>query len=474
MQPSSMTEIIYDYFTSRIRFGYFEYGDRLPSINYTCRQFQISALTVRAAFSKMREEGYVETTERKSSIVIYRPEEREERQDQASVLSRTEGMIDLCESYEILFRPLVLSSLRLQSPASVKQIRAQLKKMKGHPAKRIIKFYSKTMEALNNTLALNLSWEIVRYFRTSSLRRPVPYDEGSDPTVIHIERILTLAEGGNAEQAEEALRELNSGVKQMFFEGLPADSDEKRRTEQLPFQWQIYREHPQLCYTLAAEMMGKIDAQLYKPGEFLPSCRSLAEEYGVSLITMRRTLELLGDLRVTETRNGVGTKVISGRSTSPPNFSHLKIRKSLLLYLQALQISALTCKNVAIHTLSPQDGRNLRALDQEIKQLTEGGVSILLAGTCLRFIGEHSSSAFIREVYRQLYQLLLWGHALHRLCQNSKTEHFYEAYAARFGELLRHGDVRGFADELEEMVTTGVRISKKLLLELGFPEDQLI
>ena len=39
MQNSSMTDIIYDYFYSRILFGYFLPGDQLPSISYICRQF---------------------------------------------------------------------------------------------------------------------------------------------------------------------------------------------------------------------------------------------------------------------------------------------------------------------------------------------------------------------------------------------------------------------------------------------------
>ena len=57
MQNSSMTDIIYDYFYSRILFGYFLPGDQLPSISYICRQFQVSALIVRTAFARLREEG---------------------------------------------------------------------------------------------------------------------------------------------------------------------------------------------------------------------------------------------------------------------------------------------------------------------------------------------------------------------------------------------------------------------------------
>ena len=69
VQNNSMADIIYDYFTSRILFGYYLFGDRLPSISDICRQFQVSALTVRTALIRMREEGYLETTERKRCLL---------------------------------------------------------------------------------------------------------------------------------------------------------------------------------------------------------------------------------------------------------------------------------------------------------------------------------------------------------------------------------------------------------------------
>lgn len=50
MQNNSMTEIIYDYFSSRILFGYFLPGEQLPSIQYISRQFQVNPLTVRTRF----------------------------------------------------------------------------------------------------------------------------------------------------------------------------------------------------------------------------------------------------------------------------------------------------------------------------------------------------------------------------------------------------------------------------------------
>ena len=235
--------------------------------------------------------------------------------------------------------------------------------------------------------------------------------------------------------------------------------------------WQIYREHPQLCYTLAAEIINRIDRGVYPQDELLPSCQALAQEYGVSRITMRRTLELLGDMRVTETYNGIGTKVVAEKNAGAPDFSHLQIRKSLLLFLQALQIGALTCKNIAVHTLSSLDDTGFQALDRKIQRHVEENKAFLLGETCLQFIGEKSPSAFIKEVYRQLCQPLLWGHCLHVFFQKNFD---CDGDAARLQESLRRRDMQSFAGLLSELMTARMKRSRDLLLELGLEECKLI
>ena len=66
-----LNELIYDYYESRILFGHYKYGDPLPSISQICDIFQVGRNTVRAAFSRLKEKGYILSEERKASIVVY-------------------------------------------------------------------------------------------------------------------------------------------------------------------------------------------------------------------------------------------------------------------------------------------------------------------------------------------------------------------------------------------------------------------
>ena len=161
--------------------------------------------------------------------------------------------------------------------------------------------------------------------------------------------MLTLIEAGNAEKAVEVMQAFNRDGPRLFIKGLPFMMNGEPPVEQIPFKWQIYREHPQLCYTLAAELMSKIDAQAYKQGEFLPSCQALAQEYGVSLITMRRTLELLNNICVTETLNGVGTRVLSGKSAGMPKLSS-QSRRFLFCICRLCRLEP--CPAMTLHTHS--------------------------------------------------------------------------------------------------------------------------
>lgn len=475
MQTSNMTEIIYDYFTSRIRFGYFMKGEQLPSIPNIRRQFGVSALTVRSALSQMKENGYIETTERVPATVIFQTDEQSRQDYVQYFLSHREGLEDVCHSSELIFGPIIHQYFQRQDMDSIKRMQSKMKNADFRTAKPVIMFYAESMRVLNNSLIPNLHWEIVRYLSTPYLERPLNFEETNSQAAAHIRRILDLLEAGQFTQAAEEDKVFNENVTYQFLKKIQFSfKNEQLEIEQVPFRWHIYWDHPQLCYTIAAEIMSKIDKQIYKQGDFLPSCRALSIEYGISFITARRTVSLLNDLRVAESLNGIGARVILGRDIASPNLLQPQIRKSLILFLQAMQISSLTCRNVAVHTLSSIDDRNLSLFEQDIQAHLENDTTYLTGGLCLRFIGDNSPSPFIREVYGQLYRLMLWGHSLHMFYRKDEDAGFYNKYTGNILDALRKRDIHNFAALLSELIASGLTISKKIMIQHGFEEDQLI
>lgn len=473
MHTNSMTEIIYDYFSSRIKFGYFTEGEQLPSIPKIRKQFGVSALTVRAALQLMKEHGYIETSERTPATVIFKPDEKTEKQYVQYFLSHKEGIDDICCSSDIIFKPIIQQYFQRYDKASIKRMRTKLEKADLRTVKPVIMFYAEAMQPLNNSLIINLHWEMARYLSTPYLHS-FNFEESNAQAAEHINVILDLLEAGQFQQAAKEAGLFNENVTHQFHKRIHSSFSEHHQIEQIPFKWHIYREHPQLCYTLAADIMSKIDQQVYKQGDLLPSCKALSLEYQVSFITARRTVALLNDMCITESINGVGARVISENLLSTPDFSHLQIRRSLVLYLQAMQICSLTCEYVAVHTLSALNRDSFQVLEQEIQTLIDKHITCLTGETCLRFIGENNPSPFVKEVYNQLYHLMLWGHSLHIFFKAPESNNPFNVYTVTLIESLNNGDIQGFAKTLAVLLSLALKSSKMLLLQLGFDERQLI
>lgn len=139
---------------------------------------------------------------------------------------------------------------------------------------------------LNNQLLLNLYWEVLRYIRMPSLvdrekmKSPITPDtirEGLDSG-----DVMALDEQGDPGCL------CTAGGEDVFVypREIAAGSGE---IAAIPFQWNIYRNRPQMRYTLASILIRKILYGVYPVGSYLPSLPELSERYGASLTTVRRT-----------------------------------------------------------------------------------------------------------------------------------------------------------------------------------------
>lgn len=66
-----------------------------------------------------------------------------------------------------------------------------------------------------------------------------------------------------------------------------------------------------LYFRVAETLRGRILNQAYRPGSILPSEKELAKEFGVSLITIRKAMDLLVREDLVARRRGVGTRVLA-------------------------------------------------------------------------------------------------------------------------------------------------------------------
>ena len=79
----------------------------------------------------------------------------------------------------------------------------------------------------------------------------------------------------------------------------------------------------------------------------------------------------------------------------------------------------------------------------------------------------------IRETYRQLYKLLLWGHALHVFFHRLESSDFYTEYAGRLQRELRLKNAEGLADAVSDHVAKSYEVCKELFVQLGIEQERL-
>lgn len=82
--------------------------------------------------------------------------------------------------------------------------------------------------------------------------------------------------------------------------------------------WEPNKGRNRYCDVIAVDLLRKIGQGIHPVGTLFPSNAVLADIYHVSEMTIRRTVGLMNQLGVSETRNGVGTRVVSAGDESTP------------------------------------------------------------------------------------------------------------------------------------------------------------
>ena len=69
---NELYRLVYDYYATRILFGFYTYGDAMPSIHKICVQFRLAVPTVRTAFTYLERDGYIQVEASKVARVVYK------------------------------------------------------------------------------------------------------------------------------------------------------------------------------------------------------------------------------------------------------------------------------------------------------------------------------------------------------------------------------------------------------------------
>lgn len=468
------SDLIYEYFVSRIHFHYYKYGDSLPSIDTLCQQFGVGNLTVKAALRRMRQDGYISMGNGTSTKVIFRQTEQALTDHIIQFFStRWNAFSDLYLSAELLFIPLLTEGIRRMEPQDLAYLSHLAKQTK---AEGLICFYSFTLEKLKNPLALNLLWE-------TSIFQGFPFVRENGDTGLYdakfIQKSLNqiIADAGNAQwdgvyngllsfQRKTVKKQLN-----YFGERIQPIAS----SQQQSFVWRIYRERPQLCYSLAVRILHENFLGKFQENKFLPSYEKMASLYGVSVSTARRTVQLLNQLGAAHSINGKGTYIYSPSEYGElPDFTIHAVRRNLAFFLQAFELIFYTCEEVSTAAFKVLSSNKWRELSAALEGYLQSGHCELAMWRILYCIAQNSPLDGVREIYGKLYRLFLWGYPLKAAIKDyADFSQKCTAFTKSLSDAIKEKNMDQFLMVLKEFIQWEIPLTKKYLYSQGMQPDDL-
>ena len=455
-----LQRLVYDYFESRILFGFYQYGDKMPSIQQIGTMFHLGRTTVRTALSLLEKEGYIMTQERKTAVVVFRAGRASFEENAAKYfIPRKEGMEDFEKAGLLLFVPLWEEGLRKwdQKKWKIFDKEQEVSLPGGVPLP--VKLYIMALSALDNTLILNLYWEAIRYVRFPYLaNKSVKKIKEEKLEDITREKVITLLN----QEFETSYGNLETEVFE-FIEAAKVKYGIKE-AEPIPFKWSIYRQRPQMRYTLASLIIREIMAGRYPLGSYLPTLVQMEKQFGVSLTTVRRTLRLLEELGITKSYQGKGTLVCM--EPASVDLSRADIRNGFILYIESLQLLSLTIYGVSQCTLGSAPKEKRDELRETLRKLRKDKKSCNCFEVYLMFITEECPLAMIRECYGKLRELLAWGYPFTALRLDlNKLDESYSEILRRMEEHLEKDDLTAFSTDWKELMESEERANRDFMAE---------
>lgn len=401
---SELHQLVYDFYLTRILFGYYRCGDTLPALPKISTYFHLSIPTVRMALNTLEKEGYIRIKAPKAAVVTYQASRYDYLKNISSyLLARKDGRRDMVQVNALLLGPLLTAGIRDWDELTWKARLEEIKNFDFDAMSLTIQLYTSALSALNNELILNFYWEINRYTR-------IPYLRSRRGLLNEMfERIESISKDAIGTHLTNELQIIYKNANSFLMKTIDEEYPEllKEKFSQIPFEWNLYYKRSQIRYTLATRIIQEILSRQYPIGSYLPSLPKLAKRYEVSLTTIRRTLALLSDFGVVKTYQGKGTLVCLGQVQV--DLSQKEIRLAMKTFVESLQFLALTVRPVCFLTLRESSDESLEEFLAAIHGLSEEKNEHLAIAVCLTFLANHCPSPAVSHCYGKLMKCLAAG-----------------------------------------------------------------
>lgn len=399
--------LIYKFFSAHIEFGYYKTGGELPSIDELTKVYHASSRTVRNAYAQLQQDGYIALSSGRKTTVVYQATEEEcVRNCRTYYLARSDAILALNGALNCLLPPLMKEGCRCMGAEEMEQVEEIAMRL-GDGDFYISFFCGHAMlAALNNSLALYLFNDVVSFYQFphTLLRR---WGNTLDQQRLHAlsQKVVSACERRDWEALLCAYWEIQDFMDQVLYFYMVHAQVGFPIPEQIPFEWEFYREYPQRCYSTAAQIIEQIFVRYeYAPGDALPSYGEMTKMYSASFSTVRRAIDMLEKLGVASPSQGAKTKVTMPECDTA-RLRHAVVRRVLTSFREVMQILNI-CFDSIVGQVTPLTSEKNHACIAQIQGMVDDdGTAAFIA--CIDYLFQ--GQAGFRGIWDRFYEALLLG-----------------------------------------------------------------
>lgn len=449
-QKETRFDYVYENLKRRIMDGTLQKGNRIPSARKLSDEFQISIFTIKKVIAALKEEGLIAIEPRYAPVVIYQSDNSSEQYEEAAILSQQDLILSVYQTMALTL-PSILTFASQDCPIeSLPHYKQKTKFSKTYNEsaawrsltlliKEILNFtnnplFSDLFASFNIYARLPYFVERNPYFAERFLNQKVPI------TTRSIESLRGKDSIKKYHWLERTYTELYACIEDSLRQ-LRTDYPDAPPSSDVQFVWQPNRGRNYSYMRIVQDLTHRIAKAAIPVGTILHE-GSLAEEYGVSVSTVRSALAVMSQRGFIEILNGKGSKVIlpdEANISQAPLLSPTKT--NILQYLHATQLMVLISGPAAYYAAQNGLQEELTLLSREAEK-----PGIALINSLFLCIYKHIDLKPLQTVFTSTSQLTQYGYYLVFYSVKEGTAQYLDRMSHKVLEHLQNGNIQEFAD----------------------------
>ena len=461
-------EFVYNEIKQCILNGQIPHGNALPSSRIYCEQFHVSRYTVNRVFEALRAEGLIDIQPRLAPIVVSTKDTRNSSNTVFEILKQKESILQIYQTFALILPSLMVFALQGCDVEIMPHYKQAMKALRlGYTPcgwRSLSKLGYDILRIGGNFLFSELYSTFGLYNKLAFFTKDCPYFSKLFFEESVTDDIIDVLKGDDPLTKYDQLSNMYQKLADSIENTLNYLSDSTTKCPAqtgLRFSWNPMRGQD-YCYSKIVDDLNlKIGLGEYSVGMFLPYEKQLANQYEVSISTVRKALSELEQRGFVKTLNGKGTIVIEPDDTKLHQLAlNSGYVEKALRYLHALQLMVLIIRPAAL-AAAPQFTKE--ELDELADRFTSSD-SIYLSDI-LKAIMRNTTLEPLYVILSETNHLLEWGHHFAYYPSKKHTLSHLNKQVILALQQLREGNADSFADGIADCYRYNLSRMKKHMVE---------